>query len=172
VTRNIIGSRQILSTDIEVCVLDQPLPDSITPGPIFDMRLWNYLPRYRNADRNPPRVPVIRIQRGTSSVEPRPPQVCVADLYAQWVSYVSFIRPVDALRQAFYQDAISGDSSCPSGLVIGGKVYWLTAFTGGGGGSGPHWAAVFDQINAAIEAMLPGQGAQLTPTVPDGFPTL
>lgn len=142
VTRTIVASLNPVG-DVEVYLLNQALPPSVTPMSMLP-RDWA---KYLKADA-PLHLPVIFINQANRlycaeayGIAPGPdPQV----LYQ---------APTTMQRTAFNTKVISGDSSFPELVLVNGAPAILSLWHFGGYGGGPLEAAHFDAINAAMRQL-------------------
>ncbi len=147
--------------DITVGVLDSDVPASISFARVLPDNWEDYLPG------GVARVPAIVLDQEEKAL--------VADLYnitdqAQiYGAMVSFERPTDAQRLAFYEDIIGGDSGNPACLIVGTQLVLLNVWTFGGSGQGTsvtYWKSALNTIMTAL-----GGGYQLTDADLSAFPS-
>ncbi len=153
VTRTLADSIQITNTDLQVGVLDANVPRSwIDFAKVLPSNYTNYFPGSLNG------IPALSFNQNQEALISD-----VASLYPSVTNAraISFSMPVDEARKTFYRDKVSGDSSQPAFLVLGGQLVLLTVWTGGGGGSGAFIAGYTNEINAAMKKL--GGGWRLTP---------
>lgn len=141
------------ATDVVVCLLDSDVPASIGFAKVLPSAYADHLPGITNG------IPGLCLDQDE--------QALVGDLFALSATRATFRPPTDAQRLAFYEPKISGDSGNPALLLINGEPVIVTTWTFGGAGSGPNYAAIAAQINAAMTTL--GGGYQLTEANLTGF---
>jgi hypothetical protein len=129
--------------DIEVYLLNQPLPPRVTPMRILPRNWYDYLPVNKVLD-----LPAIFINQHN--------RLYLAE--AQGVTpgadpLVVYHLPAGSLRQQFNTQIISGDSSFPEMVLVHNVPAILSLWHYAGYGSGPLEAAHYDAINAAMKKL-------------------
>ena len=156
VTRTVVNSQRIGTSDLRVGVLDSDVTGCGFAKALPDD--WaNYLPN------NGAKIPCLALDQQEKAI--------VTDLYAIVSDiYTMFQVPTDATRLEFYEKLISGDSGNPAFLVIDGELVILTVWTWGGPGLGFSVTAYKAAIEAAMVA-LGGGYTTLTEIDLSGFTT-
>ena len=142
VTRSVVAELNPVD-DVEVYLLNQPLPPDVTPLRMLP-RNWNaYLRPGMELD-----MPAIFINQHNmlycaeaASITPGPNPL------------VMYHFPSGFVRQQFSTQIISGDSGFPQMLLVNGVPAILSCWHFGGYGIGPLQAAHFDAINMAMRKL-------------------
>lgn len=125
--------------DLAICTLNAPLPESIVPCKVLPPNWGNYLVNYV-----PGRLPCFVLDQEEKA------SARDVDFLAD---PISFRKPVNAQRLAFYEDIIPGDSGNPAFILADdGTLILTTVFTYGDAGSGTSVAAFREDLNAMIAA--------------------
>jgi hypothetical protein len=129
--------------DVEVYLLNQPLPPGVTPMRILPRNWADYLRVNSELD-----MPAIFINQGNRlylaeavGITPGASPMVVCHF------------PSGYVRQQFNTKIISGDSSFPEMVVVHGVPAILSLWHYGGYGAGPLEAAHYDAINAAMKQL-------------------
>jgi hypothetical protein len=141
-TRTVVAS-QNAADDIQVYLLNQELPPSVTPMRVLPRNWADYLRPGRELG-----LPVIFIKQGN--------QLFCAEAAGVQTSanpLVIYRPPSTLLRTAFNSQVISGDSSFPEMVLVRGVPAILSLWHFGGYGAGPLVAAHYDAINAAMRRL-------------------
>jgi hypothetical protein len=142
ITRTVVTSVNPVD-DVEVYLLNQPLPPSVTPMSILPRDWAHYL-----RPGTPLHLPAIFINQNN--------QLFCAEAYgisAGSNPQVLYQAPSTSQRLAFNKQVISGDSSFPQLVLVNGTPAILSLWHFGGYGGGPLEAAHFDAINAAMRQL-------------------
>jgi hypothetical protein len=141
-TRTVVAS-QGAADDIQVYLLNQELPPSVTPMRVLPPNWADYLNPGRELD-----LPVIFIKQGNQLFcgEAAGIQITASPL-------VIYHPPSTLLRAAFNSQVVSGDSSFPEMVLVRGVPAILSLWHFGGFGAGPLVAAHYDTINAAMRQL-------------------
>ena len=142
VTRTVVASANPVD-DIEVYLLNQKLPPSITPLRVLPPDWAAYLPPAVELD-----LPAVFINQGNqlfcaeaAGIRPGPNPLVV------------YRPPSTRMRAAFNTQIISGDSSFPEIVLVHGVPALLSTWHFGGYGAGPLIAAHEDAINTAMRQL-------------------
>lgn len=147
--------------DITIGVLDSDVPGSISFAKVLPDN-WST----KIVTGSALRIPTLTLDQEEKAL--------VTDLQtigsSPWMygSSVTFMRPTDATRLAFYEDKISGDSGNPACLVIDGQLVLLCVWTFGGPGAGTGVTAFRSGINTVMTSL--GGGYQLTDVDLSAYP--
>jgi hypothetical protein len=142
VTRRVVTSLNPVD-DIEVYLLNQELPPSVTPMSILPRGWAKYL-----RPGTPLHLPAIFINQAN--------KLYCAEAYGIATGpdpQVLYQAPTTMQRVAFNTQVISGDSSFPEMVLVNGTPAILSLWHFGGYGAGPLEAAHFDQINTAMRQL-------------------
>jgi len=141
-TRTVVAS-QNAGDDIQVYLLNQELPPSVTPMRVLPRNWADYLRPGQELD-----LPVVFIKQGNQlfCAEAAAIQKTVDPL-------VVYRPPSTLLRAAFNAQVVSGDSSFPQMVLVHGVPAILSLWHFGGYGAGPLVAAHYDTINAAMRRL-------------------
>jgi hypothetical protein len=137
--------------DLTVGLLDSDVPAGIDYARVLPANWANYLPSVNTIALKPPALCLDQEEKALQS------DLAALNTMAQ------FMRPAAALRAAFYEDKIGGDSSNPACLIVNGQLVVLTCWTFGGGGSG---TSVVDK-RSAVDAIMTSLGGGYTTTAVD-----
>jgi hypothetical protein len=153
VERTITASQAVTVTasyypDLTVGLLDSDVPAGIDYARVLPTNWANYLPSLNTISLKPPALCLDQEEKALET------DVLALNTMAQ------FVQPTTALRSAFYEDKIGGDSSNPACLIVNGQLVLLTCWTNGGAGSG---TSVVDQ-RAAVDAIMTSLGGGYTTT--------
>jgi hypothetical protein len=129
--------------DVEVYLLNQPLPPGVRPMRILPRDWYDYLRAGSDLE-----MPVLFINQHNrlyaaevAGITPGPNPIVVCHL------------PLGRKRQQFNTQIISGDSSFPEMVLVRGQPAILSLWHFGGYGAGPLEAAHYDEINAAMKKL-------------------
>ena len=142
VTRTVIARLNPVD-DIEVYLLNQPLPSSVTPMSILPRDWASYL-----RPATPLHLPVLFINQAN--------RLYCAEAFgiaSGKEPQVIYQAPTTPGRVAFNTQVISGDSSFPEMMLVNGTPAILSLWHFGGYGAGPLEPAHFDAINAAMRQL-------------------
>ena len=158
-TRQIFRSR-VVGSDIRVSVLDQELPEEVTPAYLLPTSYTNYI---GNAEY----VPVVTFDQNE--------RLIVAELtglkpYSKRTNLSTARCPENGLRSEFYAEVVSGDSGNPRFMLVGNKVVLLYLMWKGGGGQGCFMSNYIIEIQSAMDILC--QGYQLQTIDLSGFDQL
>jgi hypothetical protein len=165
VTRSVVASLNP-ADDIEVYLLNQKLPPSVTPMRVLPPDWSSYLPPGVEFD-----LPAIFINQNNRLF-------CAeaAGIQTSASPMVVYHRPSTRLRDAFSTEIISGDSSFPQMLLVHGQPAMLSIWHFGGPngiGAGPLISAHYKAINTAMRQLSEKFGTaapyQLQPVDLTGF---
>jgi hypothetical protein len=156
VERTITASQAMTITngyypDLTVGLLNSDVPAGIDYARVLPANWANYLPSLNTISLKPPALCLDQEEKALET-----------DLSALNTTAL-FGQPTTALRSAFYEDKIGGDSSNPACLIVNGKLVVLTCWTYGGAGSG---TSVVDK-RAAVDALMTSLGGGYTTTAVD-----
>lgn len=141
-TRTVVGRLNPVD-DVEVYLLSQELPPSVTPMHILPRDWSSYL-----RPGVPLGMPAIFISQRN--------QLYCAEAYGITLGpnpQVIYRMPTTRQRLAFNTQIISGDSSFPELVLVNGTPAILSTWHYGGYGAGPLDAAHFDVINKAMRQL-------------------
>lgn len=147
VTRTVIGRKNVgpsnasdgYATDLHIMTLNADIPETLQFAKVLPSNILDYLP-------------TIRTKHVACLTFDQEKKALITDLYNLTTTRASFIVPIDAQRNNFYEAKISGDSGSPAFLLIDGEPVLVTTWTFGGAGSGPAIHALHTSINTAISA--------------------
>jgi hypothetical protein len=179
----ITARARVGESDLVAYALGSAMPGTIKPARFLSLAGFQaLLPSYRedNYFRSIDPALCIPIASFHSSLTGNAPfeyPASVADLtrvdQTHFAAICEIDTPADATRLAFSSNAVNHDSGRPlAGIIANGELYILSHqhLTGQGLGVGPSYPQLLAEINATIESLLPGEGQQITPTAPNGFP--
>jgi hypothetical protein len=155
VTRTVVNSVQIGTTDLRVGVLDSDVT-GCTFAKVLPDDWITYIPN------NGLKIPAIVLDQEEKAL--------VDDVLSIGVSTVQFQVPTNSTRQEFYEEIISGDSGNPSFLIINSELVIMTTWYYGGAGSGNTIHSYKTEIEAAM-VTLGGGYSTLTEVDLSGFNT-
>ncbi len=129
--------------DIEVYLLNQALPPSVTPMRVLPRDWASYL------------KPGVELDLPALFVNQNNQLYCaeLAGIQATADPLAIYRPPSTRLRAAFTTQVISGDSSFPEMLLVHGVPAILSLWHYGGTGAGPVVSAHYDAINAAMHKL-------------------
>jgi hypothetical protein len=108
--------------DLTVGVLDEDVPDTITPCKLVDNGILNYL------QQNIRNIPILTINQDRNAL--------ICDGAAINPTYTTYTEPVydnnHVIRDQYFQPVITGDSGTPQFIIIKDKLVLLSMFTFGG----------------------------------------
>ncbi len=141
-TRTVVASLNPVD-DIEIYLLNQELPPTVTPMRVLPRDWSGYLRAGTELD-----LPAIFINQNNRLF-------CAeaASIQAGADPLVIYHPPSTLLRAAFNAQVISGDSSFPQMVMVNGVPAILSLWHFGGYGAGPLVAAHYDAINQAMRAL-------------------
>jgi hypothetical protein len=142
VTRTVVAEKNPVD-DIEVYLLNQELPPSVTPMRILPRGWSSYL-----RVGVPFNLPAIFINQNN--------RLYCAEAYGITLGkapQVIYRMPTTRQRLAFNTQVISGDSSFPEMVLVHGTPAILSLWHFGGFGAGPLEASHFDAINKAMRQL-------------------
>jgi hypothetical protein len=142
ITRVVVASLNPVG-DVEVYLLNQPLPPSVTPMSILPRDWAKYL-----HPGTPLHLPAIFINQNN--------RLYCAEAFGIASGsdpQVLYQAPTTSQRLAFNTQVISGDSSFPEMVLVNGTPAILSLWHFGDYGAGPLEAAHFDAINAAMRQL-------------------
>lgn len=135
VERKIIKIQKVFNTDITIALLDQKLPDSITPAKFLPKNWKNYLSTKHH----------VMADLDTGVLTKPVPALCLD--YDEKANINMFTSAVGNKEigcgkatgnlEAFSEQIITGDSGNPCFIIIDDKLVLLTTWNFGGYGSGP-----------------------------------
>jgi len=139
VTRTVVNSQRIGTTDLRIGVLDSDVT-GCTFAKVLPDDWATYIPT------NGLEIPCLALDQQEKAL--------VTDLY-RVVSGggTAFQVPTDATRLTFYESLIPGDSGNPAFLIINGELVILTVWEFGGAGRGSSVTANKAAIEAAMVAL-------------------
>ncbi len=143
-----VNNVDFYATDVYIGVLDSDVPASIKSYLMAPSNLANYLPGVSNG------VPALCLNGSMNAL--------VHDVYVV-NGEIDTREPTDATRYNFYETIITGDSSNPVFILVGGNLVLMTQWTFGGAGSGSADWQLITAINTVMTSL--GGGYQIT--VPD-----
>ena len=141
-TRTVVASLNPVD-DVEVYLLNQKLPPSVTPMRVLPPDWTSYLRPGVELD-----LPAIFINQNNRLFCAE-----VAGIQTTADPLVVYHPPSTLLRAAFSTPVISGDSSFPEMVLVHGVPAILSTWHFGGSGAGPLIAAHYDAINAAMRQL-------------------
>jgi hypothetical protein len=160
ITRTVAGRSSISGTDIQVCLLNSDVPDTINFAKVLPDNWQEYI----NTDLLGGLIRISNNNKIPSISTDHEEKMTVRNWSYEQPSnnYVGFEAPTEPKRLEFYEIAISGDSGNPVMLVINNEPVILTTFHFGGAGSGPSYTSDHNKnlINNAMTQL--GGGYQLT----------
>lgn len=125
--RTVIARERVGTSDIGLCWLDSPMPVGIAVAKILPLDWEDYLPSYNTSEHNYKFIPAVSSNQS---------EILSVRNCAILQGYSSmFYPPPDPVRNAWYREAVSGDSGSPAGVVINGKFVLLCCWTGDSGGA-------------------------------------
>lgn len=150
-TRSVVATANP-ADDIEISMLDSPLPPSVTPMHVLPPDWKSYLKPGTQLD-----LPVIFVNQANRLYVAE-----AAGIQAGTNPQVIYRPPSTAIRAAFNAQVISGDSSFPQMVLVNGTPAILSLWHYGGYGAGPLVPAYYDQINLAMKQLSRKAGMPLT----------
>lgn len=136
--------------DLQLVLLDSPLPASITPAKVFPENFTDYL----NGNEGFHGIYFDQEEKALVTQS--------ANVFTGSRKVMSFKRSEFSEFHHLHEGAISGDSSNPLGTIINGELVVASVFTGGGGesftGSGTNLAHFYDDLDALMSSMESAKG--------------
>lgn len=135
--------------DICIGLLDEDVPNSISFAKILPTNWKTYLPSLSIYST----IPTVRLNQHE--------RASVADWRGSFsIGSFSLQYPTSTLRQAYYENIISGDSGNPAFIIINGELIVIGTFTSGNAGGGTFVSDHINAINTMMSTL--GGGYQLT----------
>ena len=158
VTRTVLYSRPLPSSDLRVAVLDSDLPTSITPCFVPPADFEDYLPSaLATGYQLNPGIPCLVLDQEEKGL--------VNDFMRTWPNNVGCGTPTISTRLAFYEDLIPNDSGNPNFMIINNKLVLLFPISTGGGGGGNAVWLYLSGINSTIALVNEDAGVSTDYTV-------
>ena len=152
--RRTVAKQPIVSspqTDLVVALLDAELPPSIKPAKILPSDYRDYIGTGR-------RLPAIKLDQEGKILVSEILNIATPET-AESSSRVTSSCPQSALREPFYEELRSGDSSNPKFLLLGNQLILLCIHWGPSYGSSLQYYT--DLVNEAMRNLLPNLNYQL-----------
>ena len=147
VTRTVVATNQVPNCDIMVGLMDEPLPDTVHPARLLPKDFAEYI-------GDEVRLPGLMLdfdehailsEFGRLSPTPR--------------GFADSFAPTNALRKAFFEEVVEGDSGNPKFLLAGNEpilVCCLWSYGTDKGGMGPFLTTWADEVQKAMDELCPG----------------
>lgn len=140
IRRTVIARQTILNTDISICLLDDPLPDTIEPARILPPDYASYIGNGRG-------LPLLELDQEEHAI------IVDKSPISQGKGETSAYQSNDANRLKYYESAISGDSGDPAFFIYNQNPILLYCLHTGGGGGGPFTTCYASEIQNAMDEL-------------------
>ena len=140
IARTVIAHKTIPNTDITICLLDDPLPDTNNPAKILPPDYASYIGNARG-------LPLLELDQEEHAI------IVDKSPISTGKGETSAYQPNDANRLKYYESAISGDSGDPVFFIYNQTPILMYCLHYGGGGSGPFTTCYAAEIQNAMDEL-------------------